>query len=102
MIHRDIHLVSCWAVQDESQAAEEPKLRHREAFPTAVTAAAYLPDGNIVIALRSTNYLRLFDPKQLKVGLWKHSLCIGSKLHSQPAADILWAISISSVNILYL
>ena len=73
MIHRDIHPihpVSWCAVQDESQAAEEPKLRHREAFPTAVTAAAYLPDGNIVIALRSTNYLRLFDPKQLKVGLW--------------------------------
>ncbi|CAK0734557.1 hypothetical protein CVIRNUC_000448 [Coccomyxa viridis] len=53
-------------VQEGSQAAEEPKLRHREAFPTAVTAAAYLPNGNIVIALRSSNYLRLFDPKQLK------------------------------------
>ncbi len=89
-------------MQEGSQAAEEPKLRHREAFPTAVTAAAYLPNGNIVIALRSSNYLRLFDPKQLKVGLWKHSLCVGSNLHSQPAADILWAVSISSANCLYL
>ena len=69
MIHRDTPTIRCCAVQEESQAAEEPKLRHREAFPTAVTAAAYLPDGCLVIALRSTNYLRLFDPKQLKVGL---------------------------------
>ena len=42
---------------------------HREAFPTAVTAAAFLPDGIIAIALRSTNYLRLFDPNELKVRL---------------------------------
>ena len=89
MIHKDIHPVRCCAVQDESQAAEEPKLRHREAFPTAVTAAAYLPDGSLVIALRSTNYLRLFDPKQLKVGLWKHCLCTARKQHSHPADDIL-------------
>ena len=67
-----------------------------------MTAAAYLPDGNIVIALRSTNYLRLFDPKQLKVGLWKHCVCIGSKLHSQPADDILRAISILSADVMYL
>lgn len=55
---------------------EEPKLVHREAFPTAATAAAFLPDSTLAIALRSTNYLRLFDPKELKVRLssWERHL----------------------------
>ena len=55
---------------------EEPKLVHREAFPTAVTAAAFLPDSTLAIALRSTNYLRLFDPEELKVRLssWERHL----------------------------
>ena len=52
---------------ERSEGAHEPKLVHREIFPTAVTAVAYLPDGTLVVALRSTNYLRLFEPQTLKV-----------------------------------
>ena len=62
-------LCFCLAGHDAGEGSGEPKLVHKEMFPTAVTAAAYLPDGLVVIALRSTNYLHLFDPKQLKVGL---------------------------------
>lgn len=57
-----------WSAEEEiSIASEELKLVHRERFPTAVTAIAYLPDGTLAVALRSTNYLRLFDPQTLKV-----------------------------------
>ncbi len=55
------------AEKESSEGPQEPKLVHREIFPTAVTAVAYLPDGTLAVALRSTNYLRILDPQTLKV-----------------------------------
>ena len=42
---------------------------HREVYLSAVMDAVFLEDGNtVVIALRNSNYLRLFSLAKLEVG----------------------------------